>query len=222
MNLLTRLRSTRTRAGAAQARRVRGRCAAVVALFAAAAMTLTGCSTGSDAVAQGGSFQFVSPGGKTELFYDPPSSRGTIGDLEGESLMHDSRRIDLDDHDGQVVVLNVWGSWCGPCRSEVPELEKVYEATHDQGVAFLGIDVRDNNKGTARAFMERRGVAYDSIYDPPMRTLAVLGNFPANVIPTTLVLDRQHRVAAVFLKALTAEQLQPVVERVAAGQPAGT
>jgi len=220
MNRSVRLHSAPTRVRSARVRAVRGRVAAIVALLAAAAVVLTGCSAGSDAVAQGGSFEFVSPGGKTELFYDPPSSRGTIGDLEGESLMHESQQIDLDDYDGEVVVLNVWGSWCGPCRSEVPELEKVYEATRDQGVEFLGIDVRDNNKGTARDFMERRGVAYDSIYDPPMRTLAVLGNFPANVIPTTLVLDRQHRVAAVFLKALSAEQLQPVVERVAAEQPA--
>lgn len=209
-----------TRRARRPARRLR---LAVLAAVACAGMLLAaGCSTGSDAVTHGGTFQFVSPGGKTEIYYDPPAERGSLGDLHGESLMDDSAQIDLDQYAGKVVVLNVWGSWCGPCRGEVPALEQVYQATRAQGVEFLGIDVRDNDKSTARDFMVRRGVQYQSIYDPAMRTITALGNFPANVIPTTLVLDREHRVAAVFLKALTAEELQPVVERVAAEQPAGT
>ncbi|WP_235686706.1 TlpA disulfide reductase family protein [Tomitella gaofuii] len=202
------------------ARPRRRQAAATAAMLAAAVLVLTGCSTGSDAVAQGGSFQFVSPGGQTEIFYDPPSARGTIGDISGPSLMDDDATLSLDDYAGKVVVLNVWGQWCGPCRAEVPALESVYEATRDQGVQFLGIDVRDYNKDKAQHFFRINDVSYPSIYDPPMRTLGALGNFPANVVPSTLVLDRQHRVAAVFLKALTAEELQPVVERIAAEQPA--
>ncbi|GAB2638812.1 TlpA disulfide reductase family protein [Prescottella soli] len=180
------------------------------------AATVAGCAGGDDAVAQGGTFTFVSPGGKTELFYDPPSERGTVGNVSGPDLMTDGKTTSLSDFEGQVVVLNVWGQWCGPCRGEADDLEKVYENTKDLGVQFLGINVRDHTQDKAQDFVIDNKVSYPSIYDPAMRTLISLGkNYPTSVIPTTIVLDRQHRVAAVFLKELLVEDLQPVVERVA-------
>ena len=190
-------------------------CVAVVMAVAA----LTGCSTGSDAVAQGGTFEFVAPGGQTDIFYDPPEDRGRPGPLSGPDLMDTDRTISLDDFAGQVVVINVWGQWCAPCRTEISQLQQVYQATRDQGVAFLGIDVRDNNIDAPRDFVVDRGVTFPSIYDPAMRTMIAFGGrYPTTVIPSTVVLDRQHRVAAVFLRELLAEDLQPVVERLAAEQ----
>jgi len=190
-------------------------CVAVVMAVAA----LTGCSTGSDAVSQGGTFEFVAPGGQTDIFYDPPQDRGRPGPLAGPDLMDTDRTISLDDFAGQVVVINVWGQWCAPCRTEISQLQQVYEATRDQGVAFLGIDVRDNNIDAPRDFVVDRGVTFPSIYDPAMRTMIAFGGrYPTTVIPSTVVLDRQHRVAAVFLRELLAEDLQPVVERLAAEQ----
>ncbi|MGW4370415.1 TlpA disulfide reductase family protein [Nocardia takedensis] len=189
---------------------------ACLALVAA----LAGCSTGADAVATGGTFQFVSPGGKTEIYYDPPSARGTIGELSGPDLMTEGKTVSVRDFPGQVVVINLWGQWCGPCRAEAPALEKVYEETKAQGVAFLGINVRDPQKDKAQDFVTDNKVGYPSIHDPAMRTLLALGgDFPTSVIPTTLVLDRQHRVAAVFLKSLLAEDLRPVVDKLAAEDP---
>ncbi|WP_446225461.1 TlpA disulfide reductase family protein [Nocardia sp. IBHARD005] len=177
-----------------------------------------GCSTGTDAVATGGgTFEFVSPGGKTEIYYDPPAARGTIGTLSGPDLMNEGKTVSVSDFPNQVVVVNLWGQWCGPCRAESPALEKVFAATKDQGVAFLGINVRDHQRDKAQDFVVDNKIEYPSIYDPSMRTLLALGgNFPTSVIPTTLILDRQHRVAAVFLRSLLAEDLQPVVERIAA------
>ncbi|MEK8070198.1 TlpA family protein disulfide reductase [Rhodococcoides navarretei] len=188
----------------------------LLALFAVA--LVAGCSTGTDAVAQGGTFQFVSPGGKTDIFYEP-DERGTIGELSGPDLMTEGKTTSLSDYDGDVVVLNVWGQWCGPCRGEADDLEEVYEATESLGVEFLGINVRDESQTAAQDFVVSNNVSYSSIYDPPMRTLNALGGVPTSVIPTTIVLDRQHRVAAVFLRELLAEDLQPVVERVAAEEP---
>jgi len=176
---------------------------------------VTGCS-GRDAVAQGGTFEFVSPGGKTDIFYDPPPSRGRPGPLSGPDLADPARTVSLEDFKGNVVVVNVWGQWCGPCRAEVSQLQKVYDATRGSGVSFLGIDVRDNNRQAAQDFVTDRRVTYPSIYDPAMRTLIAFGGkYPTTVIPSTLVLDRRHRVAAVFLRELLAEDLQPVVQRVA-------
>ena len=166
----------------------------VTAVLTALAVGLTGCSTGHDAVAQGGSFEFVAPGGRTDIFYDPPA-----------------------DFAGEVVVINVWGQWCGPCRTEIDQLQQVYDATRSQGVAFLGVNVRDNNRDAAVDFITDRRITFPSIYDPAMRTMIAFGGrYPTTVIPSTVVLDREHRVAAVFLRELLAEDLQPVVERLAA------
>ncbi|MDA2891777.1 TlpA disulfide reductase family protein [Mycolicibacterium sp. BiH015] len=190
-----------------------------LAAACAAVAVVAGCSTGSDAVAQGGTFEFVAPGGQTDIFYDPPQDRGTPGPLSGPDLMDADKTISLTDFDGDVVVINVWGQWCGPCRTEITQLQQVYEATRDKGVAFLGIDVRDNNIDAPRDFVIDRGVTFPSIYDPPMRTMIAFGGrYPTTVIPSTVVLDRQHRVAAVFLRELLAQDLQPVVERLAAEQ----
>jgi thiol-disulfide isomerase/thioredoxin len=176
---------------------------------------LAGCSHGDDAVAQGGTFEFVAPGGRTEIFYDPP--RGRPGPIAGPDLMDPARTVSISDFPDQVVVINVWGQWCGPCRAEVTQLQRVYDDTRGEGVAFLGIDVRDNNRQAAQDFITDRHVTYPSIYDPAMRTMIAFGGkYPATVIPSTLVLDRRHRVAAVFLREVLAEDLQPVVQRLAA------
>lgn len=187
-----------------------------VVLVGAVLAVLTGCATGDDAVAQGGTFEFVAPGGQTDIFYDPPENRGRPGSLTGPDLMDPAKTISLDDFAGEIVVINVWGQWCAPCRTEITQLQQVYDATRDLGVQFLGIDVRDHNRDAARDFIKDRHITFPSIYDPAMRTMIAFGGkYPTTVIPSTVVLDRRHRVAAVFLRELLAEDLQPVVERLA-------
>jgi thiol-disulfide isomerase/thioredoxin len=182
-------------------------------LLVAAVMVLAGCATGTDAVARGGTFEFVSPGGRTDIFYDPPAQRGMVGDLSGDSLTEPGATVALDRYRDQVVVLNVWGSWCGPCRSEADDLVRVAGATAGQGVQFIGIDVRDSRQAGAD-FARDFGLTYPSIFDPPGRTLLALKGIPRSVVPLTIVLDRRHRVAAVLLHAVHAPDLQPVVERI--------
>jgi thiol-disulfide isomerase/thioredoxin len=191
-----------------------------VALVVAVSVTVAGCSSGGGAPSA--EFSFVSPGGKTDIAYDPPASRGLIGALAGPDLLTGAP-LSVADFPNQVVVLNLWGQWCGPCRAEAPELEKVSAASAAEGVQFVGINVRDPQENKAQDFVRDRGVSYPSIWDPPMRTLTALSaSYPTSVIPSTIVLDRQHRVAAVFLRALLAVDLQPVVDRVAAESPAPT
>ena len=184
-------------------------------LLVAAVMLLAGCATGTDAVARGGTFEFVAPGGKTDIFYNPPADRGVVTGLAGESLTEPGTTVSLQRYRGQVVVLNVWGSWCGPCRAEANDLVRVATATAGQGVQFIGIDVRDSRQAGAD-FARDFSLTYPSIFDPPGRTLLALKGIPRSVVPLTIVLDRQHRVAAVFLHAVHAQDLQPVVQRVAA------
>lgn len=187
----------------------------VAFVLAVCAVALSGCGARAAAGAVDGSFNFVAPGGQTAIFYDPPEQRGSVGEVSGESLSEAGRTIKLSDFAGQVVVLNVWGSWCGPCRLEAPGLQQVYQDQRGAGVALLGVDVRDDRQAAAD-FVRDRGLTYPSIFDPPARSLLGLRGLPRNTVPLTVVLDRRHRVAAVFLTALRVSELMPVVRRVAA------
>ncbi|GAA4620924.1 TlpA disulfide reductase family protein [Saccharopolyspora hordei] len=186
-----------------------------VGVALAAVALVAGCATqGDDAVANGGEFTFVSPGGQTRLFYEP-EERGRVSGLAGESLLEEGKKISLDDFPGQVVVLNIWGSWCGPCRSEADDLQAVQDKAGPQGVQVLGINVRDDRTAAAD-FHRDRGLTYPSIFDPSGRSLLALRQFPRSTVPATIVLDRQHRVAAIFLTELLESELLPEVQKVAA------
>jgi Redoxin len=95
-----------------------------IGLCVATVLSLIGCGTGTSAVAVGDSFEFVAPGGQTRVFYDPPASRGRAGEMSAESVTEPGRRVSLSDFAGQVVVVNIWGSWCGPCREEAPPCKR--------------------------------------------------------------------------------------------------
>lgn len=179
----------------------------------AAALALSACSSSS--ADQGGTFSFHSPGGQTEITYDE-AERKPLAGFEGESLMEPDQTIALSDFENQIVVLNAWGQWCAPCRAEVDDLEEIHEHLQANGQGtVLGINVRDSNAEIARDFVKDNGVTYPSIYDPPFKTAASLGGVPSSVIPTTIVLDKQHRPAAVFLRGVTADDLIEVVDRLA-------
>jgi thiol-disulfide isomerase/thioredoxin len=173
---------------------------------------VAGCSGTKDAVASGQDFQFVAPGGQTFITYDPPQDRKGITGITGDSLLQPGQSVGLEKFPGQVVVLNLWGSWCGPCREEVPDLQFVGQQT---GAAVLGIDLRDDRQA-ATDFLRDRSVTYDSIYDSPGRTLVGLSGYPRNAVPSTLVLDKQHRVAAVDLLQIRPSELIPLVQRLQA------
>ncbi|KFU80697.1 Thiol-disulfide isomerase or thioredoxin [Amycolatopsis lurida] len=187
----------------------------LVAAVVGLALVVTGCTTGKDAVVTGGSFNFVSPGGKVDITYDV-ADRQPSPTLSGDDLMNEGKQLSIADFPGKVIVLNLWGQWCGPCRVEAPEMQKVYDRTKASGVEVIGIDLRDNDRKPPQDFMRDRKLTYPSIYDPSGRTLLQLSGYPRNIIPSTIVLDKQHRVAAVFLRELLASDLLPVVERLAA------
>jgi thiol-disulfide isomerase/thioredoxin len=192
----------------------------LLTVLAALVGVISGCGTGDDAVAQGDTFQFVSPGGQTVITY-PVADRKKVADLSGPDLVTDAPLSLSDDRfRDKVVVVNVWGSWCGPCRGEADDLEQVYEQTKDLGVEFVGINLRDD-RDSAKDFVADRNVGFPSIYDFDGMTLSALTT-PTAVVPTTVILDRRHQPAAVFLKAVTAEELDAAVRRVAAESPAAT
>ena len=193
-----------------------GRRVTAVVIAASLALAVSACgednTAGTDAVASGGTFEFVSPGGQTEITYDE-GDREPVGDLQGESLMEPEEMITLEDYKDQVVVLNSWGQWCGPCRSEADDLQRVQEKFEDDGRGtILGINVRDSVADKARDFVTDNGITYPSIYDPPFKSALALGGLPASVIPTTIVLNKQHRPAKVFLREINDDELWAAVE----------
>lgn len=118
---------------------------------------------------------------------------------------------------GQIVVLNVWASWCAPCRAEAPNLEKVWLDTMDDGVRFVGINTRDEPEN-ARAFERRAGITYPSVVDRDGELLlAFRTTLPPAAIPTTLVIDREGRMAARALTPLTEESLRELLAPILAG-----
>lgn len=121
---------------------------------------------------------------------------------------------EVADASDQVLVLNVWGSWCGPCVAEMPHLQQVWSQVSSAGkpVAFMGINYRDGAE-TAAAFLRANKITYPSLEDDGGRTLLALRG-KANATPTTLVLDRRGRIAARVSGPVSAATLTGLVNDV--------
>ncbi|WP_309118010.1 TlpA disulfide reductase family protein [Saccharothrix sp.] len=177
-------------------------------------LVVTGCSTGDDAVVAGSDFQLVAPAGQVRIRYDA-ADRKVVRGLNGPDVRDGSKTVSLDDYAGKVVVVNIWGSWCPPCRTEAPELQKVQDELGTD-VQVLGVAVKESSTDGPRDFLANRQLSYPSIYDESGRSILVFKGLPPNAVPSTFVLDKQHRVAAVFLVGVIASDITPIVKELAA------
>ena len=181
----------------------------LVGVAAPLLLALTACTS----LGETGDKGFISGDGLVRVV--EPSDRGEPVEFSGTSLTGDP--IDSADYRGQVLVVNKWWSGCGPCRSEMPMLAKAStELAAD--AAFLGLNIRDASADNGLAFMKKVGADYPSIWDVQGKAaLAFAGKAPMAAIPTTVVLDKQGRVAAVIAGEVPSEQtLVDVVEEIAA------
>jgi thiol-disulfide isomerase/thioredoxin len=180
--------------------------ALIIGVLAALTATAAGCADGDAATGD----RAATGAGTVEAFAG--DERAAAPTVSGELL--DGTSFDLASLRGSVIVVNVWGSWCAPCRAEAPALEATYQATKDLGVTFLGVDIRDG-RDAGTAFMAGFGLTYPSLFDPAGRVVLAFRDVPPNVVPATIVIDRQHRVAAVFRKTVTQRELEAAVRALA-------
>lgn len=192
--------------------------AAVSAALLAGAVALSGagCSSDPNSIAEqaktGDQKGYVSGDGSVETI--PPDRRGDPVALSGATI--DGGTWSMPAAGSTLVVVNVWASWCPPCIAEAPALQSVWEGYQEQGapVQFVGIDFRDN-PASAQAFATKIGLTYPSLSDESgVMILALQGKAPS--VPTTLVLDKDGRIAARVSGAVTEATLRALVDDVLA------
>lgn len=139
-----------------------------------------------------------------------PDQRGPAPDLAGATL--EGGEFRLSDHLGEVVVLNVWASWCAPCRAEAPVLEAVWQRVQEDGVQFVGLDTRDTEEA-ALAFLDAYDITYPNVIDADGRLQLLFSDtLPPQAIPSTLVVDREGRVAGRIIGRVTEATLTALIE----------
>lgn len=174
----------------------------LVVLLLSTALSACG-ARGGDSVGSTGDKGYVD--GLGVITRLPVAERKKPGPVAGKTI--GGHQVSLADFSGKVVVINVWGSWCPPCRAETPTLDAAARTLAPQDVVFLGINTRDNDPAQVRAFLRLHHVPYPSIYDPGGQTLLAFdGTLTPNSIPSTVVVDRQGRVAASILGQVTSKQ----------------
>ncbi|MER7171298.1 TlpA family protein disulfide reductase [Streptomyces mesophilus] len=194
-----------------------GRPASRRALFAAgtalAALALSACTDGGTQ-GGGGDTNFVA--GKSGISVSEKGERAAAPDISGETL--EGEQLSLADYKGKIVVINTWGSWCAPCRAEAKYLKQVSEATKTKGVEFVGINTRDPQKSSAVAFEEDYEIEYPSLYDPAGKQILKFpkGSLSPQSIPTTIVVDRDGKIAARFLGPVSDKRLYEMIDPVLA------
>ncbi|MET7787311.1 TlpA family protein disulfide reductase [Streptomyces sp. NPDC005248] len=186
------------------------RVALLTTLATVGVVSLSACG-GSGKSGGGDQTNFVAETGGISSI--PKDERRLPNELKGETLQ--GKQLDMADLKGKVVVINVWGSWCPPCRAEAPHFAKVAKEDKAKGVAFVGINTRDSSRRPAIAFEKDYGIEYPSLYDPPGKL--VLYGFPKGslnpqTIPSTIVLDRDGKIAARALRPLTDENLHKMID----------
>lgn len=174
---------------------------AVVALLA-------GCGGSTSRSGASDRFQFTDATTKGEVI--AAEQRRPPGVVTGP-LLDGSGAYTLSSDLGKVVVINLWGSWCGPCQVETPRFQQVYEQVRDQGVNFVGFAVKENGESGPRTFVRDKAITYPIVYDPPAKVALQLGRIPVSGIPLTVLIDTQGRVGAVYIGLVQPSQLKPAI-----------
>jgi thiol-disulfide isomerase/thioredoxin len=186
-------------------------------LAASVSMLLTGCTATSGDDPSRGAGQAGYPQSERNLTRVAPEQRKLLPEISGPALGAEST-LSSRDYPGKVVVINVWGSWCAPCRSEAPELQAASEQTKESA-QFLGITSKDYDPAPALAFTRAFSITYPSIFDPTGRVLLDFASvLPPSAIPSTMIIDSDGRLAARVLGPISTTTLVNMITDVANGR----
>lgn len=186
----------------------------LIVVLATLVLTVAGCSDGGNTVSEqareGSQKGYIAGDGTIEQL--PVDERTLTIELDGETL--EGEQWSSADALGEVLVINVWGSWCGPCVAEAPDLRAAHQHFEKTGdpVQFIGVNDRDSTEA-ALAFEEKHEIPYPSLADDGGATLLQLQGM-ANARPSTLVLDREGRLAARVAGQVDESTLRGLVEDV--------
>ena len=118
----------------------------------------------------------------------------------------------LTEHQRKVVVLNFWAIWCAPCRTEMPDLETVYQQYRDQGVVVLAVNVSESSADIT-AFARRQGLTFPILRDSQQQAMKA---YEVRVLPTTFFIDRQgqvrHRQLGTMTESFLTQQIESLLE----------
>ena len=189
---------------------VKGRKWAAVSLAAVAAVLLAGGLWAAQASGGTPNGETYVDGNPSAVLYDT-GHRALVPDFSGTTLAGAPLR--LATYRGTVVVLNFWGSWCAPCRSEGETLEALSGRYIHAGVSFIGVDENDT-PANAEAFEQGFGIKYPSLNDPSASIAqAVSSAVLISSTPTTLVLDRTGHVVGAILGTATYSVLDTMISK---------
>jgi thiol-disulfide isomerase/thioredoxin len=188
-----------------------------IAVALAATLILVSCArTGADEQTQNAG-QVGYPTVPRNLTRISPDQRQVLPTVSGPAL-GSNQTISTQDYRGKVVVVNVWGSWCPPCRKEAPDLQAASVETKDVA-QFVGITSKDYDPAPAEAFVRSFKITYPSIYDPTGKVLlAFAGELPPSAIPSTMIIDREGRLAVRVLSEVSKITLVDMINDVANGR----
>jgi thiol-disulfide isomerase/thioredoxin len=145
----------------------------------------------------------------------PSKDRHKVHSFTG-SLLSGKGDFSLSEYAGKVTVINFWGSWCPPCRIETPQFAQVADKYQSKGVRFVGVDIKESSRSAPQNFVSQSKVHYPNVFDESGRTALTMGNISTQVAPFTVVLDKQHRVAGVYLIRLAPADLEPLLNKLIA------
>ena len=131
----------------------------------------------------------------------------------------DGGQLDVADLRGRVVVLNSWASWCAPCREEVPSFVALADGRDPGDVALVGLNVRDQ-ASAANAFVADFRIPYPSIVDAEGELLSTIPGVPPSALPSTVILDREGRIAARIIGVTDSGELAALIDAILEEGPA--
>jgi thiol-disulfide isomerase/thioredoxin len=155
------------------------------------------------------------PGVRPGICLDDPERRPVASTRTAPVLGDPDRQIGVGDFAGDVLVVNFWASWCGPCWREQPDLNRAHDDLADLGVSFLGVNVQDDSEANALAYVRQFGVPYPSLDDPTASYAASYAGVGPRTMPSTVIIDREGRIAAILLGETGYEEVVTLARLVA-------